>query len=375
MSASFTRWFRKGLVFLAVVCLPVSALAGGTWRTMKEDPTEDEMMVVTSEYTGDVTITFLGDCTLGGESPPKYPALSFDRRIRDNGVEFPFRELVRLTAEDDLTVANLEGVLTDRKLSANKKTFNFKGPASYTEILLAGSVECVTLANNHSHDYGEPGYRDTKAALESAGICWFGTDAPAVWQNSSGLRIGFLGVGYSLSAGYYETYKKYVKRLKDYGCAAIITFMHTGTEYSYSPPDNHQRQVTTRSVPYSDLIIGSHPHVPQGYTVLNGVPVVYSLGNCVFGGNTSPKDKDALVVRAVMHFTEGVLETVDLHFWPISVTSDSHYNNYSPRFLSGKDAERVLDKMRSSTGMDPGEWTEAEGAVVTFPVPVKTGQD
>jgi hypothetical protein len=57
------------------------------------------------------------------------------------------------------------------------------------------------------------------------------------------------------------------------------------------------------------------------------------------------------------------------------VTSDSHYNNYSPRFLSGKDAERVLEKMRSSTGMDPGEWSEAEGAAVTFPVSAKTGQD
>ena len=49
---------RCGVALLLALFLPVSALAGGTWRTMKEDPTEDEMMVVTSEYTGDVTITW-----------------------------------------------------------------------------------------------------------------------------------------------------------------------------------------------------------------------------------------------------------------------------------------------------------------------------
>lgn len=375
MRASWTRCLRCAAALLFLFCLPVSALAGGTWRTVKEDPTEDEMMLVASEYTGEVTVTFLGDCTLGGESPARYPALSFERRIRDNGVGFPFRELTRLTAEDDLTVANLEGVLTDRKLAKEKKTFNFMGPSSYTEILRAGSVECVTLANNHSHDYGEPGYRDTKAALEDAGVCWFGTDAPAVWRSDTGLKIGFLGVGYSLSGSRLETYQKQAKRLRDFGCAAVITFMHTGTEYSYSPPDNHQRQVTRNAAPYSDLIIGSHPHVAQGYTVVDGVPVVYSLGNCVFGGNTSPKDRDAVVVQAVLHFTEGELASIDLHFYPISVSSDSHYNNYSPKFLSGKDAERVLEKLRKSTGKDPGAWDESEGAVVSFPVSPKNRQD
>ena len=142
--------------------------------------------------------------------------------------------------------------------------------------------------------------------------------------------------------------------------------MHAGTEYSYEPPDGYQRQITNLAVPVSDLIIGHHPHVVQGYTVLDGVPVVYSLGNCVFGGNSFPKDFDALVVQAVLHFTEGTPERIDLHFWPISVSSDSHYNNYSPRFLTDQDAERVLEKMKKSTGMDPGSWDGNEGAVVSF---------
>ncbi len=368
MMSMLFRYLRRALWLLPVLLLPVTAFANGTCRTVKEDPTEEDQWRVASDYTGEVTITFLGDCTLGGETPSPYPSVSFARRIEDNGIEFPFRDLTKLTAADDLTVANLEGVLTDRNLTKTDKTYNFMGPTWYTDILKVGSVECVTLANNHSHDYGEPGYRDTKAALEEAGVCWFGLDAPAIWETEDGLRIGFLGVGSSLTTGRLKTYKQYAKRLEDYGCAAIITVMHAGTEYSYSPPDAYQKQIVTRAAPYTDLIIGHHPHVPQGYTVYDGVPVVYSLGNCVFGGNPNSKERDALVVQAVLHFTDGELDRIDLHFWPISITSDSHYNNYSPVFLSGEDAERVLDKIRKSTGNDPGPFDEEKGAVVSFPV-------
>jgi poly-gamma-glutamate synthesis protein (capsule biosynthesis protein) len=144
--------------------------------------------------------------------------------------------------------------------------------------------------------------------------------------------------------------------------------MHAGDEYSYAPPSNYQKQITSRAIPLCDLIIGHHPHVVQGYTVISGVPVVYSLGNCVFGGNTRPKDLDALTVQAVLHFTQGALDRIDLHFYPISVTTDARVNNYSPCFLTGADAERVMKKLKDSTGNDPGPFDEEEGAVVSFPV-------
>ena len=359
------RFIRCLLPALLVLLIPAAAAASGLWRTVSGNLPEDDQWLPVSEYTGEVRITFLGDCTLGGESPSRYKTIDFSKRIEENGMDFPFRELVRLTGEDDLTVANLEGVLSDRKLSKAKKKYNFIGPAAYTEILTLGSVECVTLANNHSHDYGEPGYRDTKAALEAAGVCWFGTDAPAIWQSDEGLRIGFLGVSGSLSGDRAKQYRLQAEKLRKAGCAAVVTVMHAGTEYSYDPPDSYQKQIVNYAVPLSDLIIGHHPHVVQGYKLLDGVPVVYSLGNCSFGGNTKPKDFDALVVQAVLHFSEGELKQADLHFYPISISGDTHYNNYSPRFLTDEDAERVLKKLEDSTGTDLGEWNETEGAVVS----------
>ena len=347
--------------------LTVGAKADGTWYTLQGDP-PDGLGYLVCEYSGDITITFLGDCTLGGEEKSERSALGFVRRIRDNGTGFPLRYLSRLTLTDDLSVANLEGVLTDRDLQKVPKEYNFRGPAFYTEILTKAGVECVTLANNHSHDYGDSGYADTKAALGDAGVCWFGTDAPAVWRNEDGLMIGFAGISYSLSGNRYKAFQQQVETLRQLGCSAVVAVMHTGTEYEYTP-DTRQKDTAKRAISCgADLVIGHHPHVVQGYDIVDGVPVVYSLGNCSFGGTTHAKDSDALAVQAVLSFSDSELRNITLRFYPISITSDERYNNYSPSFLTGKDAERVLKKMRDSTGRDPGSFDEETGAVVSVPV-------
>ena len=196
-----TGKIRRGMAILAAALVfgTASASASGEWLTVSGGDAPEEYGFLVQEYTGTVRMTFLGDCTLGGEEKTRNAAGGFIRTIERNGFEYPFRNLSVLTAADDLTVANLEGVLSDRKLSKVKKTYNFIGPAAYTGILKAGSVECVTLANNHSHDYDTAGYQDTKAALEAEGVAYFGTDVPAVWRNEDGLMIGFLGVSGSVS--------------------------------------------------------------------------------------------------------------------------------------------------------------------------------
>ena len=359
------RWM---VLLLLLAVLPGSALSGGVWVTVTDDLETANLALAEDDYTGTVTMTFLGDCTLGGEEKNARSRLSFASRVAENGMSFPLGGLTSLTETDDLTVANLEVVLSDRDLKKEKKKFNFKGSAAYTEVLTSSGVECVTIANNHSHDYGEEGYADTKAALEKAGVCWFGTDAPALWQSGDGVLIGFLGVNYSLTGNRYKRYAAQAQRLRDLGCAAVVTVMHAGTEYSYAPPDNYQAQIVSRAVECgSCLVVGHHPHVLQGVTVQDGVPVVYSLGNCSFGGTTYAKDPDALALRAELVFREGRLEETNLTFYPISITSDSHYNNYAPCLLTGEEAERALKKMEQTTGMDPGTRNPDGSATLRIP--------
>ena len=355
------------LVFALLAFFVPCAAASGSWLMFSEDQIPEEQgFLVRDEYTGTVCITFLGDCTLGGEEKVRNAYRGFARTIERNGPAYPFRNLITMTGKDDLTVANLEGVLSDRELKKVQKTYNFIGSTSYTDILTAGSVDCVSLANNHTHDYGNEGYADTKQALEDAGIAWFGTDRMAVWENGSGLMIGFLGVSGSLSGDRAKDFRNRAEALRSMGCAAIITVMHAGTEYD-PKPDGYQRQIVAKAASVSSLIVGHHPHIVQGVEEHDGVPVVYSLGNCVFGGNGNPKDHDALALQAELDFEEGELTGITLHFYPISVSGEASYNDYSPVLLEGKGAERVLKKMEESTGVSPGPFSTETGAVMAFP--------
>ena len=97
------------------------------------------------------------------------------------------------------------------------------------------------------------------------------------------------------------------------------------------------------------------------------MPVVYSLGNCVFGGNLNPRDHDALALQADLSFEDGELSGMKLHFWPIAVSGEASFNDYSPVLLTGDDAERVLRKMEKSTGVYPDGFTAEQGAQVVVP--------
>lgn len=351
------------LLALMMLLGPCPGLGEGIWIPALEADARRS-----SDYTGTIRITFLGDCTLGGEEKSREKSTGFIQRVKKNGFEFPMRNLKKLTMADDITVANLEGVLTDRELKKADKTYNFSGPTELTNVLTMAEIECVTLANNHSHDYGEAGYNDTKEALDYAGVAWFGTDGAVIWENNQGLRIGFTGVHYALYERQAAVYDKQMQALKNAGCAALITVMHAGEEYTQTI-DRHQKQIVSHAVKEgTDLIVGHHPHVVQGFDFVENVPVVYSLGNCSFGGARYVKDTDALVLQAELSFEMGTLTEMTLRFYPITVTTDNTYNNYSPDFLKGKAAERVLKKMKKSTGYDMGAFDEENGAVVSFSI-------
>lgn len=351
-------------LILITAASSASAQDGDRWYVFDEDHIPEELGFLVSDHTGTVRITFLGDCTLGGEARLKNSRYGFAQTVKVNGYEWPFRNLNALTATDDLTVANLEGVLSDRDtLEKTEKEYNFIGQADYTEILKKGSVECVTLANNHSHDYGEQGYKDTKENVAKADIASFGTDHMAVWSRG-GLLIGFTGVNYSVSGNYGKRLEKQIGILRSLGCAAVITVIHTGDEHTQEI-NERQRQAAAKAIQSgADLVVGHHPHVIQGMTVTDGVPVVYSLGNCVFGGTMNPTDSDALALRADLDFEDNELAGITLRFYPISYSGLKNRNDYSPVFLDGDDAARALGKMEISTGYKMPTFDKETGSAV-----------
>ena len=94
-------------------------------------------------------------------------------------------------------MVNLEGVLSDSSEDENReKMYRFRGPSSFARILNGGSVEMVSLANNHTMDYGARGYADTQAALDDEGIAHFGGREVSFFEKD-GVRPAFLGASYT----------------------------------------------------------------------------------------------------------------------------------------------------------------------------------
>lgn len=107
-----------------------------------------------------ITLTFTGDITLGGEDYLRTAEDSFFAVYEREGAGYFLKNFADFFAEDDLTVVNLEGVLTDnnalypRDKGKGDDGYWFRGPAAYAKVLSAASVEVASLANNHAFDYG-----------------------------------------------------------------------------------------------------------------------------------------------------------------------------------------------------------------------------
>ena len=120
---------------------------------------------------------------------------TFNAKFKEVGGDYDyFSKGVREVLEkDDLSVGNLEGVLTDKDLkNAFIKPFSFKGPSIYTNILKRASIESVNIANNHTRDYGAQGFKDTLAILTQANIAHFGEGILDV-REIKGRKFGFAG--------------------------------------------------------------------------------------------------------------------------------------------------------------------------------------
>ncbi|WDC84236.1 hypothetical protein PL321_18760 [Caloramator sp. mosi_1] len=75
--------------------------------------------------------------------------------------------------------------------------------------------------------------------------------------------------------------------------------------------------------------------------------IVYSLGNFCFGGNVNPFDKDTFIYQQTFKFKDGkLIDGKNYKIIPASVSSVKYRNNFQPTLFTGKDAQRVLDRIK-----------------------------
>lgn len=359
--------------FVLLLCLIIKGCGSGKTKTVSSNKTETseqkEVLTVTPEpemTPVSLTLSVVGDCTLGTDENFDYDT-SLNAYYENNGADYFLANVKSIFSADDLTIANFEGTLTD-STEREDKQFAFKAPASYADILTAGSVEAVNTANNHSHDYGEQSFDDTLKALDATGIIHFGYDETAVTE-VKGIKIGLVGI-YELNdhLGRKEQLKQNIAKVKNEGAQLVIVIFHWGNEKEEIPDENQKTLGHLAIDEGADLVCGHHPHVLQGIEKYKGKNIVYSLGNFCFGGNSYPSDMDTMIFQQTFTIDQNGVKADDVtNIIPCSISSDSDYNNYQPTPAEGEEADRIMQKIQersswisSSATIDSDEENEEE---------------
>ena len=309
-----------------------------------------------------LTLSVVGDCTLGTDEYFDYDT-SLNAYYENYGADYFMANVKSIFSKDDLTIANFEGTLTE-STEREDKQFAFKAPASYANILTAGSVEAVNTANNHSHDYGEESFNDTLKALDTANILHFGYDETAVTE-VKGVKVGLVGI-YELNdhLGREEQLKQNIAKVKQDVAQLIVVIFHWGNEKEEVPDENQKTLGHLAIDEGADLVCGHHPHVLQGIEEYKGKNIVYSLGNFCFGGNAYPSDMDTIIFQQTFTIDQnGVKDDNVTNIIPCSISSDSDYNNYQPTPAEGEEVTRIMQKIQKrSSWIKDGTVSDSETA-------------
>jgi poly-gamma-glutamate capsule biosynthesis protein CapA/YwtB (metallophosphatase superfamily) len=253
-----------------------------------------------------VTISFVGDVLLDS-APGQTIAHGQD----------PFVRVQPLLKGVDLSIGNLECPVATGGAAVDK-IFTFRAAPS-TLPLLHRHFDAVSVANNHSGDYGPTAFKETLAQLKAANIPYFGggddlaqAHAPLLLERH-GLKIALLGYddfhprafeasvnGPGVAWAEDEQMVLDIGHARAAGANVVLPFLHWGWE-NEPTPCAHQRALARALIDAgADAVIGSHPHVTQGAELYRGRPIIYSLGNFVFDLLDQPNNATGWVLKLVV---------------------------------------------------------------------------
>jgi hypothetical protein len=199
-------------------------------------------------------------------------------------------------------VGNLEGTFGSggKSKSDSGASFSFQAPPVYSEALSWAGFDVVNLANNHAHDFLEPGMTSTQRALKAAGVGFTGLPGQITVVERNGVRVAFIGVApyrWSQSLSDVSGTAALVRRART-KADVVVVLMHAGAEgadKTHTPKGAERAYGEFRGSPRAfahamidagaSAVLGSGPHVVRGIERYKGRLVAYSLGNFAGWGN------------------------------------------------------------------------------------------
>ena len=230
-------------------------------------------------------------------------------RYHQQGISSMFsEELLSAMTDADLFMVNEEFPFSTRGEAAADKQFTFRVDPSYVRIFQEIGVDVATVANNHALDFGVNAFTDSLDTLDQAGIARVGggrtlseAKAPVI-RTVGDSTVGILGASRvipvsswtagSARPGMFTAYDQapLLNEISDLSsqCDYTVVYLHWGIEKDEYPQE-YQRKLAYACIDAgADLVVGSHPHVLQGFETYKGKLIAYSLGNFLFSNSTNP---------------------------------------------------------------------------------------
>ena len=302
-----------------------------------------------------VTLLFAGDILFD----PNYIVMA---KVLQNGGDIGngiAPDLIGEMQSADIMMLNNEFAYSDRGAPTPEKQFTFRARPDSVAYLTDMGVDIVSLANNHAYDYGEQALLDSLQILQAEGIPYVGAgvneqeaSAP-VYFIINDMKIAFISAtqierldnpdtkgATETSPGVFRCFNgeklmqtvAQAKEESDF----VVVYIHWGTENQEETDWLQNKQAPELVEAGADLIIGDHPHILQRIEIIDGVPVIYSLGNFWF--NSKPLDTGMVKVT----ISEEGLQS--FQFIPCQQV------NCRTSMLEGEEKSRVLGEMRRMSG-------------------------
>lgn len=306
-----------------------SEVTGGTQNTSEtQEPITDqsdtkvngvETLEPNMEEIKDTVMVFAGDIYMSDYVLNKYNSEKLNGILSED-LHTEFKDAT-------IAMVNQEFTFSNGGTPMDNKQFTFRVDPKYVQIFQDMNIDIVTLANNHTLDYGISALQDSFQTLTNAGIQYVGAGnnleeaKAAKYFEVNNKKVAILGASRVIPVpewnagkdkpGMLTTYDptnllaeiKTTKEQSDY----VVVYVHWGLEKK-DKPEAYQRGLAKQYIEAgADLIIGSHPHVLQGIEYYNGKPIVYSLGNFMFYNSIN---QTAIIKVTINEINETKLQVV-----------------------------------------------------------------
>ena len=326
--------FSIPLLALVLLATPTAALSGDAAATSSPE----------------LVISAVGDIMLDGTARPV---------LAEHGYDYPFALMRPLFSGSQIVFGNLEGPLTNRGKPEQDKQYVFRSPpAKVSAALLNAGFNVVSLANNHTLDYGADGLAQTIEVLDETGIRHVGAGAdlmaarqPAMFE-IEGQRVAILAYSMTLPENFFAGKNRagtafgHEDQVRDDVMAArkqadiVLVAFHWGQEGKTALRDYQTRLGHLAIDSGASAVIGHHPHILQGIERYKDGIILYSLGNFTFGSYSMSSARSAV---AKLHFRNSRLHKLLL--FPINV--NNFEVQFQPQPLQGEAADAVIADLRT----------------------------